>query len=548
MDNVHNKRNLTDVYSSADEERDDVNELQDEYESESVSSEEIEPLFGLEVGDVFESWDYAGKQVESCAKYSGFEVTKFRLEKNKEGDIVRRTFKCKFSGVYRAQKRADIEDTRERESVKSNCPWNINLRLTGGLIYVTSLCNEHNHFLEKENLLSNHHLGPEILEEIKFLVNVGCGAGPIIRALQKRFPETVIHPKYVYNAICRFRNSQNKSKSDAAETFEKLMKLQREEHGWFVKARLEGEDNHLTGLFWMRPSQIELWRRFHDVAINDNTSQTNKYRMYLSLTIIVDNHARSRMVATAVVSDETKETYQWILECLLSATDNLAPNVLFTDADPAMVSAIHETLPSTKHNYCIWHLRKNLDKNLRGRLRKNYNGFVKAWNKCRNSFSENEFQKRWRELLANYPVARKYLKRALGQVVTSWALCHTSRSFNAGIQSTQRVEGYNSLIKRSVKSSTTLFELDTHIQVLLAKEEQFERNEQSNQNPTVGLPNIVGRYFKRIDAIIKKFLTPRVLKMQHSQMNESLLYRANKVENWKDLPENEVKRNIGIYL
>ena len=100
--------------------------------------------------------------------------------------------------------------------------------------------------------------------------------------------------------------------------------------------------------------------------------------MYLFLTIIVDNHARSRMIATAIVSDETKETYQWILEYLLSATDNLAPNVLFTDADPAMVSAIHEMLPSTKHNYYIWHLRKNLDKNLRGQLRKNYNEFVKA--------------------------------------------------------------------------------------------------------------------------------------------------------------------------
>ncbi|CAG8779754.1 15966_t:CDS:2, partial [Rhizophagus irregularis] len=196
----------------------DVNELQDEYES--VSSEEDCVLFGLEVGDVFESWDSAEKQVVYCAKNNGFE--------------------CKFSGVYRAQKKADIEDTCEHESVRMNCPWNINLQLTSDLVYVTSLCNEHNHSLEKENFVSNHQLSPEILEEIKFLVNIGCGAGPIIRALQKRFPET------------------NKSKSDAAKTFEKLMKLQREEHGWFVKARLEGEDNHLTGLFWMRPSQIEL--------------------------------------------------------------------------------------------------------------------------------------------------------------------------------------------------------------------------------------------------------------------------------------------------
>ncbi len=128
----------------------------------------------------------------------------------------------------------------------------------------------------------------------------------------------------------------------------------------------------------MKLSQIDLWCKFHDVAINDNTAQTNKYRMYLSLTIIVDNHARSRMVATAVVSDETKETYKWILECLLRATDSLASYVLFTDADPAMITAIHETLPMTKHNYCIWHIRKNLEKNLKGKLHGKYADFVKA--------------------------------------------------------------------------------------------------------------------------------------------------------------------------
>ena len=197
-----------------------------------MSSKEEYSLFGIEAGDVFESWDLAEKQVQSFAKNTGFEVKKFRLEKNKEGKIVRQTFKCKFSGVYHAQKKADIEDTHERKSAKSNCPWTINLQLTGGLIYVTLLCNEHNHFLvEKENLVSNRHLGPEILEKIEFLVNIGCEAGPIILTLQKHFPETVIHPKYVYNAICHIRNSQNKSKTDAAEMFEKLMKLQCEEHG-----------------------------------------------------------------------------------------------------------------------------------------------------------------------------------------------------------------------------------------------------------------------------------------------------------------------------
>ncbi|CAG8658681.1 15424_t:CDS:10, partial [Funneliformis mosseae] len=303
MDNVHNKHYFFEVYSSK-EEIDDINELQDKYEYESISSKEEYSLFGIEAGDI----------------NFGLKKTKVRLY---------------------------IEPSS----------------LTSSLVYVTSLCNEYNHFIvEKENLISNRHLGPEILEEIEFLINIGCEAGPIILTLQKYFPETVIHPKYVYNAICRIQNSQNKSKTDAAETFEKLMKLQREEYGWFVKVRLE---------------------------------------------------------------------------------DNLALNILFTDADLTIVSAIYETLPSTKHNYCIWHFCKNLDKNLRA---------------------------------GHYVTPVDYLMR-------------------------------ESSLLNMLKS-------------LLNKEQQFERHEQSNQNPTVGLPNVVRRYFKRIDAIIKKFLTP--------------------LENWKDLLENKI--------
>ena len=208
-----------------------------------------------------------------------------------------------------------------------------------------------------------------------------------------------------------------------------------------------------------------------------------------------------------------------------------------------MVAAIHETLPTTKHNYCIWHIRRNLEKNLKRKLNNKYDDFIRAWNKCRNSFSENVFQKQWYDLLINYPIAQKYLEHVLGTDVTSWALCFTHRSFNAGIQSTQRVESYNALIKQSVKSSTTLFELDTQIQLQLNKEEQFERWEQSNQNPSVGLPNIISRYYDQIDIIIKKYLTPRVLKMQHQQMNESLLYRASKIQDWKELLKCEVLIN-----
>ncbi|RIB12064.1 hypothetical protein C2G38_2201715 [Gigaspora rosea] len=146
----------------------------------------------------------------------------------------------------------DTKDNCDRESMKISCQWKANICLSDYIIRATSMCKNHKHPLSNDIQNTEtkfHRLSSEMLEEIEFL-------------------------------------------TDAAKTYKRLIKLQRKEHGWFVKARLEGEDNNLIGLFWMR-----------DVAINDNISYTNKYYMYLSLTIIVDNHARFRIAAVAVVSD-----------------------------------------------------------------------------------------------------------------------------------------------------------------------------------------------------------------------------------------------------
>ncbi|CAG8754392.1 5115_t:CDS:2, partial [Rhizophagus irregularis] len=159
----------------------DVNKLQEDFESEStLSSSSIEDSNKkraiLEKGDTFEDWKSAEKQVEIYLKVVGFGVIKRHLEKNSYGE-------------YCAKKRADVEETHKRDSVKIKCSWK---------------------------------------------------------------------------------------------------------------------------------------QKFYDVAINDNTSQANKYQIYLSLTIVINNHAKSRMAATAVVSDKTKDsTYQWILKCLLRVTNGL---------------------------------------------------------------------------------------------------------------------------------------------------------------------------------------------------------------------------------
>src|SRR6266498_2125140 len=94
--------------------------------------------------------------------------------------------------------------------------------------------------------------------------------------------------------------------------------------------------------------------------------------------------------------------------------------------------------------------------------------FFTAFCYARNSRVESIFEERWASLLQKYPDASSYLQRQLYPCREAWVLCFTHRAFNAGVQSTQRVESYNSIIKNNVNGSTSLLELERTIERLLA--------------------------------------------------------------------------------
>ncbi|CAG8576112.1 10662_t:CDS:2, partial [Cetraspora pellucida] len=147
-------------------------------DGESIDNNEI-------FNDTFVDWDLAIEHIEKHDIENGFEVVKCRLQKNKRNEVVHRTFECKKSRKYYSQKKADMEDNHERETK--------NIQSIGSKF---------------------QRLSSEMLEEVKFFTNIGCGTGPIICGLQECFPDA----------------------TDAAVTYEKLMQLQREEHGWFIDA------------------------------------------------------------------------------------------------------------------------------------------------------------------------------------------------------------------------------------------------------------------------------------------------------------------------
>ncbi|CAG8721215.1 20086_t:CDS:2 [Gigaspora rosea] len=99
---------------------------------------------------------------------------------------------------------------------------------------------------------------------------------------------------------------------------------------------------------------------------------------------------------------------------------------------------------------------------------------------------------------------------ALGSQKQKWALCYTSCVFTAGMQTMQRVEGQNAIIKSTVNSHTSVLELFKKL------DEQFSH------------------------AWIVDYLTPAALSIQRQEIAQAIWY----VENTVDVPLIHLKELI----
>ena len=78
--------------------------------------------------------------------------------------------------------------------------------------------------------------------------------------------------------------------------------------------------------------------------------------MILCAIILINNHNCSRLVATAIISNETKDTFSWLFSSLFKVTGGLIPKLLFTDTDLAMIVAVNNIWIITKYYVCLFHI------------------------------------------------------------------------------------------------------------------------------------------------------------------------------------------------
>ncbi|CAB5185060.1 unnamed protein product [Rhizophagus irregularis] len=235
--------------------------------------------------------------------------------------------------------------------------------------------------------------------------------------------------------------------------------------------------------------------------------KTNRYNRPLSIFVTPDNNLKTRIVAQAIVDDETQFSYEWVFQCVKEAT-GISPKVFVTDSDPAVSGAVATLFPDTFHMHCIWHIGQNLPKQLKGKLGSNFDNFMKDFYMTRNSLTEKQFNERWEILLQNYPQAKDYLIRSLGCNFQSWARAFTSKYFTAGAQTTSRNE------EERYQEEVDYCEFINWHQTI----------------PQIRPQNVSTSIFGPVAQQLNEFVMPNIMKKQEEQMELSLYYHAVEIE------------------
>jgi zinc finger SWIM domain-containing protein 3 len=77
------------------------------------------------------------------------------------------------------------------------------------------------------------------------------------------------------------------------------------------------------------------------------------------------NHHRSTVIfGCGIISHETSEAYEWMLQNFSKAMANKHPISVITDGDLAMQRAIKVVWSDTVHKLCVWHIQENIVRHL----------------------------------------------------------------------------------------------------------------------------------------------------------------------------------------
>nr|KAJ0217328.1 hypothetical protein LSAT_V11C300145650 [Lactuca sativa] len=138
------------------------------------------------------------------------------------------------------------------------------------------------------------------------------------------------------------------------------------------------QDDVLDCMFWADEMEKAYYAEFGDVISFDATFRTNKYRMVFVPFTAINHHKKSVTVGSGLLSNESIESYSWLLKAFLK-THGKEPTLVLIDQDDAIKQAVENVFRNSKHQLCMWHIMEKLKKKLVWDINMKPNVFEVKW-------------------------------------------------------------------------------------------------------------------------------------------------------------------------
>ncbi|XP_020206020.1 protein FAR-RED IMPAIRED RESPONSE 1 [Cajanus cajan] len=253
---------------------------------------------------------------------------------------------------------------------------------------------------------------------------------------------------------------------DAQVMLEYFKHVQKESPNFFYSIDLN-EEQRLRNLFWIDAKSINDYHSFNDVVSFDTTYIKNNDKLPFAPFVGVNHHSQPILLGCALVADETKPTFVWLMKTWLRAMGGQAPKVIITDQDKALKTAVEEVFPNVRHCFSLWHILERIPENLSFVI-KQYNNFLPKFNKCIfKSWTDEQFDMRWWKMVTRFGLQDDIWVQSLYDDRKKWMPIYMGDTFLAGMSTPQRSESMNSFFDKYIHKKITLKEFVKQYGIIL---------------------------------------------------------------------------------
>ncbi|XP_025647266.1 protein FAR1-RELATED SEQUENCE 5-like [Arachis hypogaea] len=444
-----------------DADDDDVDSLDSTSKSEEVCG--VKRIADLMVEDIwnldFRTEDEACQFYNAYSCWHGFVMRKDDVVRDNQGRIISRQLVCNKEG-WRNMRYLDMDDrSREARSLtRTKCPTRLRVKLDYGCSRwkVSCFVESHNHDLTPPQFVhlvpANRRLTVTDRVQVENLHNFGVKSCHIMGyiAFQKGgYRHAGFTRKDLYNHIDRYRRAKVKN-GDANAAINYLIDKSNNDPMFFGKYTFTS-DERLEHIFWADGQSIIDYHCFGDIVAFDSTYKKNKYNKPLVIFSGCNHHGQTVIFGSGLLSDETTETYKWLLETFVEAMGGKSPKAVITDRDLAMRNAIKNILPDATHRLCGWHLQRNACENIKNpNFLRDFKGLIYDNN------DQRDFDRRWAAILDKHNLVGSTWMEKTYETREMWSHCFLRDKFFGYIRTTSQCEGINSLIRFYVNRKNTL--------------------------------------------------------------------------------------------